>query len=444
VLLNWHIDDSGRESHNCKPYLYPTKQKHLNQAVPHAGSTPRLMLTIGLIREGKVPPDARTPLSPKQCALAQEQWPVRFVVQPSEHRAFTDQEYRDAGITVQADVSACTVLMGVKEPPPADLLPDKTYFFFSHTIKKQPYNRHLLQTALERRIRLIDYEVLTDDLGDRLVAFGYFAGIVGAHNGLWAYGLRTGEYELPRLYQCHSYAEALAAYAQLHLPPLRIVLTGSGRVAAGAIRNLHDMGIHGVAPEEFLHKTYDRPVFTQLFAHDYVRRKGSYSYFDKKHFYAHGDEYVSTFHHFAHASDLFINCIYYDKRAPMFFTREDMRSAAFRIKVVADISCDIYPHGSVPTTLRASSIAEPVFGYDPATGTETAPFLASSVDIMAVDNLPSELPRDASTFFGQQVLDHILPALISNVDSPVLERATIAAHGQLTDRYDYLADWVKD
>jgi len=401
------------------------------------------MLTIGLIREGKIPPDARTPLSPKQCALAQEQWPVRFVVQPSEHRAFTDQEYRDAGITVQADVSDCTVLMGVKEVQSDDLMPDKTYFFFSHTIKKQAYNRHLLQTVLERRIRLIDYEVLTDDLGDRLVAFGYFAGIVGAHNGLWAYGLRTGAFEFPRLYQCHDYAEALAAYARVHLPPLRVVLTGSGRVAAGAIRNLHDMGIHGVAPEEFLRKSYNRPVFTQLFAHDYVRRKGSYSYFDKKHFYAHGEEYVSTFHPFAHTSDLFINCIYYDKRAPMFFSREDMRSADFRIQVVADISCDLFPDGSVPTTLRASSISEPVYGYDPATGSETAPFTAPAVDIMAVDNLPSELPRDASTFFGQQVLDHILPALVSDQHSPVLERATIAAEGQLTDRYDYLATWVK-
>ncbi|MDX2135923.1 MAG: NAD(P)-dependent oxidoreductase [Saprospiraceae bacterium] len=400
------------------------------------------MLTIGILHEGKVPPDARAPLSPQQCTAAQEMFPVRICVQSSATRAFTDDEYRGAGLDVVDDISGADVLIGVKEVPVAELLPGKTYLFFSHTIKKQAYNRKLLQTILERRIRLIDYEVLTDDLGDRLVAFGFYAGLVGSHNGLWTYGRRTGAFTLPRLFEQQHYEDVLPVYAQLKLPPLKIVLAGSGRVATGVLRNLHDLGISGVSPRDFLHKSFDRPVFTQLFPQDYVRHKTPDAYFDKQHFYAHGDEYESVFHPFAHRADLFMNGIYYDKRSPMFFSREDMLHPNFSLQVVADISCDIYPDSAVPCTLRPSTIAEPVYGYDPGTGAETPPFQPPAVDVMAIDNLPSELPRDASVYFGRQLLDHVIPALVSNLHSPVLDRATIAEGGKLTPRFAYLSDWI--
>jgi len=400
-------------------------------------------MKIGIIREGKVPTDARTPLTPEQCAQVEEQFGLRVVVQPSAVRCFSDQEYRAAGISLQEDLSDCEVLMGVKEVPVEQLIPEKTYLFFSHTTKKQPHNRRLLQAVLEKKIRLIDFEKITDERGDRLIAFGFYAGLVGAHNALWTYGRRTGLFSLPRMYRCRDYREVKEHYLNLDLPPVRIVLSGSGRVAAGAIRNLHDMGIHQVSPRDFLSKRYDRAVFTQLFAQDYVQHRDGPRIFDKKHFYAHGEEYVSIFKPYAHAADIFINGIYYDPSAPPFFTLSDMAEKGFSLQVIADISCDIAPRASVPTTIRPSTIAEPVYGIHRYTGRECPPFQPEAVDVMAIDNLPSELPRDASTFFGRQLIENVLPELIGRgEDSPVLHRATIAQGGHLTAPYAYLSDYV--
>ncbi len=400
------------------------------------------MLKIGVIREGKVPPDARVPLTPAQCRQAVDQWGMAILVQPSPVRCFRDSEYEAAGIPLQEDLSDCDVLLGVKEVPIDMLIPGKTYLFFSHTIKKQAHNRRLLQAILNKKIRLIDFERITDDRGDRLIAFGFYAGLVGAHNGLWTYGQRTKLFSLPRMYQCHDYAEVRTHYASLLLPPMRIVLTGSGRVAAGAIRNLRDMGIHQVSPRDFLKKDFERPVFTQLFAHDYVQHRDGPRIFDKAHFYAHGDEYVSVFKPYAHRADIFINGIYYDPKAPPFFTLADMAEEGFSLQVIADISCDIAPVASVPTTLRPSTIAEPIYGVDRYTGKECPPFSPDAVDVMAIDNLPSELPRDASEFFGRQLLENVLPELLRGPEAPILRRATIAEGGHLTEPYVYLSDYV--
>jgi alanine dehydrogenase len=400
------------------------------------------MIKIGIIREGKVPPDLRTPFTPAQCAEIQSKWPVKVVVQPSEIRCFKDAEYTQQGIELQSDLSDCDVLMGVKEVPVDQLIPGKTYFFFSHTIKKQVYNRRLLQTILEKKVRLIDYEVLTDELGDRLVAFGFYAGVVGAHNGIWAYGKKTGHYHLPRMHESHDYAEVKEAYHHIQWPAMKILLTGGGRVAAGAVRNLHDMGIHQVSPRDFLNKHYDHPVFTQLFAQDYVRHHDKKRIFNKEHFYAHGEEYVSTFAPYYRHADILINGIFYDPKAPAFFTREEMCHPEFNIKVIADISCDIAPDAAVPSTLQPSKIADPVYGFNPATCDTTPPFLPGTVDVMAIDNLPSELPRDASTFFGKQLIDNVLPELLVGPQSAVIHRATIAEKGQLTERYKYLQEYA--
>jgi len=402
------------------------------------------MHKIGIIREGKVPPDARTPLTPQQCRQIAAQFPVTVVVQPSAIRCFTDAEYQAAGVDMADDLSDCDVLMGVKEVPIDQLIPGKTYLFFSHTVKKQAQNRRLLQAILEKNIRLIDYEKLTDDRGDRLIAFGFYAGLVGAHDGVWTYGRRTKQFDLPRMRDCHDYDEVKLAYQNLQLPPLRIVLTGSGRVAAGALRNLNDMGIREIAPSDFLNKTFDFPVFTQLFAQDYVQHRDGPRIFEKPHFYAHGEEYVSTFAPYTRRADIFINGIYYDGRAPMFFTAEDMATPDFSIQVIADISCDIVPDASVPTTLRASTIADPVYGINRFTGEECPAHASDSVDVMAIDNLPSELPRDASEFFGIQLIDNVLPELLHEEDSAVIARAVIAESGRLTDHYAYLSDYVYD
>ena len=369
--------------------------------------------------------------------------PVRVVVQPSQVRCFKDEEYVAHGIHLQEDMSDCDVLLGIKEVPVDRLIPGKTYLFFSHTMKQQPHNRRLLQAVLEKNIRLIDYEALTDERGERLIAFGFYAGIVGAHNALWTWGKRTGQFSLPRLCEIHDYAEALEVYETLLLPPLRIVLTGTGRVSTGAAKNLRDIGIRQVTPQEFLEENFSEAVFTQITARDYVRRRDpDQPEFDKQHFYAHGEEYVSAFSPYYQRAEIFINGIFYDKKAPAFFTVEEMRRPDFRIKVIADITCDIVPDSSVPSTVRASKIADPVYGFDPVSGIETPPYQPGSIDVMAIDNLPSELPRDASAFFGRQLLEKILPELLKGRSSEAIRRGMIAENGSLTAGFGYLTDYV--
>lgn len=400
------------------------------------------MLKIGIIREGKVPPDARVPLNPNHCALAQKEFPVKIVVQPSVGRCFADEEYQQATIELTENLQDCDVLMGVKEVPVNMLLPNKTYFFFSHTIKAQPYNRKLLQAVLANNIRLIDYEVLTDEQGQRLIAFGKFAGMVGAHNALWTYGQRSGIFMLKRMKDCHDYAEAMEMYKKTVFPPIKIVLTGSGRVGIGAAVVLRDMGIREVDPIEFLMEDFKKAVFTVLRSQDYAARKDKHR-FDSSRFRSHPEEYLSIFEPYFQVADILINGIFWDNRAPAFFSASDMRRPDFRIRVIADITCDMAPISSIPSTLKASSIADPVFGYDPISETECAPYQHHCIDMMTIDNLPNELPRDASTAFGSMFIRRILPAFF-DTQSGVLERATIADRGQLTSRYAYLRSYVEE
>jgi saccharopine dehydrogenase (NAD+, L-lysine forming) len=399
-------------------------------------------MKIGLIREGKVPPDARVPLSPEQCVEVMQEHAVEIIVQPSPLRCFPDEDYRQHGIRLQEDLSECDILMGIKEVPIHMLIPEKTYFFFSHTIKEQAYNRQMLQAVLERGIRLIDYEVLTDGQGRRLIAFGKFAGMVGAHNGLYVYGQRTGLFQLPRMKDCLDYAAAKSLYQTLRLPAMKVVLTGTGRVASGAALVLSDLGLRQVSPTEYLRREFDEAVFTQLGSSDYASPKGG-GRFDRATFHQHPERYKSTFKPYYQTSDVLVHGIFWDNRAPAFFTAAEMRREDFRIQVIADITCDIAPLSSIPSTLRASSIDYPVYGYDPETETETLPYRLHSIDVMAIDNLPSELPRDASREFGQQFIQHILPEIFQP-QSAMLERATIAEKGELGAHFKYLRAYVME
>lgn len=398
------------------------------------------MLTLGLIREGKTPADSRVVLSPIQAASIQDHYPVRVLVQPSGHRCFSNAEYRQQGLTLTEDMRGCDVLLGVKEVPVSELMDGATYLFFSHTIKKQPYNRGLLQSVLERQIRLIDYEVLTDDQGRRVIAFGYFAGMVGAHNALLTWGRRTGDFELKRMKNCFDYAEAKALYRTLSLPPIRVVLTGGGRVASGAEVVLRDMGLAQVSPEDYLAHTYPHAVFTRLNCADYAARSDGQP-FDRAHFYAYPEAYASIFHPYTSCSDIMINGIFWDHRAPAFFTPGEMAAEDFRIRVIADVTCDIAPESSIPSTLRASTIADPIFGYDPIARVEVPPHSEGVIDMMTIDNLPSELPRDASESFGQQFTEHVLWPLLSP-GHPMISRATIADAGHLGPNFEYLREYV--
>ncbi|MCP9235040.1 NAD(P)-dependent oxidoreductase [Lewinella sp. JB7] len=396
--------------------------------------------TIAVIREEKQPSDARVPLTPKQVAgLIRAGYDI--VVQPSPHRCYTDEEYRKSGVPLREDISDRQLLLGIKEVPIDRLIAGKTYCNFAHVAKFQPYNQGLLRALLDKKITHIDYEYLTDDQGKRLIAFGYWAGMVGAHNGLWAYGKRTNEFSLPRLKDLYDYAEAKRVYADLKLPEnLRVVLTGTGRVGAGAARVLGDAGLQRVTPEEFLDGGTSGAVFTQLPVEKYVTHPNGKAV-KRQHFYAHSAEYVSAFAPYARVADVFINGIYWDGKAPAFFTKEDMQQPEFRIRTIADVTCDIAPAASVPSTLKASTIADPVFGYDPDSGSETAPYTPAGIDVMSIDNLPSELPRDASKAFGKILIERILPEF-NRAESDILQRATITHFGQLGDSFKYLRDFA--
>jgi len=399
-------------------------------------------MKIGIIREEKNPPDSRVPLNPAQCVALMEKYPVEIVVASSDNRCFKDEEYQKAGITLQDDLSDCAVLMGVKEVPPASLIPNKTYFFFSHTIKEQPYNRDLLRTILEKNIQLIDYEVLTNDKGQRLIAFGVFAGMVGAHNGVLTYGRRTGAFTLPRMNSFFDYEAAKAAYKKMTLPKMRVVLTGTGRVASGAAMVLEDMGFRKVNPNEYLATDFDQAVFTQLSCSDYVARKNGKDFVNTD-FFQSPLEFKNTFLPYAHHSDLMINGVYWDNQAPAFFTQHEMTDPAFSIQVIADVTCDIAPVASIPATIKASTIADPIFGFDPITGKEHAPHQPGVIDMMTIDNLPNELPRDASTAFGKQFTDSIIAALLEKDHSPIIRRASITKDGKLGEFFNYLSNYVK-
>ncbi|MBT9395455.1 NAD(P)-dependent oxidoreductase [Hymenobacter sp. NST-14] len=400
-------------------------------------------ITIGLIREGKTPPDKRVPLTPKKCVEAQDQFPgLTLVAQASEVRAFADREYHDLGIEVRADVADCDVLMGVKEVPVAELLPNKTYFFFSHTVKKQPANRELLRQVLARNITLIDYELLTNERGERIVAFGRWAGIVGAYNGLLTYGRKHHLYHLKPAYECVDMEDMQEEFFKVKkLPPIKMVVTGSGRVAQGAVEVLDLMGIRRVSVYDYLYLDFNEPVYTQLRSSDYNRRRDG-RVWDTPDFHRNPQEYESTFQNFLPVTNLLIACAYWHPAAPRLFSEEDTRRAHFRIDTIADVTCDI--DGSIPTTRRSTTIQEPAFDYDPATGQLAPPYSAPHhLTVMAVDNLPCELPRNASRDFGRQLIANVLPHLLAeNGPDEVIRRATIATNGQLTERYHYLADYV--
>ena len=403
-----------------------------------------MSLTIGLIREGKTPPDKRVPLTPKKCVEAQAAFPgLRIVVQPSPIRSYADQEYRDLGLEVRDDLHDCDILMGVKEVPIAQLIPNKTYVFFSHTVKKQPANRQLLREVLKKNITLIDYELLTNAQGERIVAFGRYAGIVGAYNGLLTYGRKHGLYDLKPAYQCVDMDDMQEEFFKVkQLPPIKMAVTGSGRVAQGALEVLDRMGIRRVSVYDYLYLNFNEPVYAQLRSSDYNRRRDG-RVWDTQNFHQHPAEYESAFDKFLPVTDLLIACAYWHPAAPLLFSEADTRRPDFRINTIADVTCDV--SGSIPTTKRSSTIAEPVFDYNPATGElEPAYSRPANITEMAVDNLPCELPRNASRDFGRQLIDKVLPHLLGDDAEGVVARATIAKGGHLTQHYQYLADYVAE
>ena len=398
-------------------------------------------MKIGVIRETKNPPDKRVPLSPEKCAKLKQNFPeIELVVQSSNIRAFKDEEYSELGVNIVQDVSDCDVLLGVKEVKKEELIPNKTYFFFSHTIKEQPYNRDLLQKMLALKIKMIDYEALTYPKNGRILGFGRYAGIVGAYNAFLAFGIKSNSYNLKPANECHDYKELKQELKKVKLPnDYKIIISGDGRVGKGAEEIIHAIGVYEVSPLDFLTSTRNEPIYTQLSIKEYNKRKDG-QLFTKDDFYTNPELFESNFKRFSDIGDMYIACHYWDANAPFVFSREDIKADSFKLKIVADISCDI--DGPVASTLRPSTIDEPLYGYDSKTESEVDFMDENAIGVMAVDNLPCELPRDASEDFGNELLTKVLPSIIGEDSDTIIERASICENGKLTSYYSYLQNYV--
>ena len=330
-------------------------------------------------------------------------------------------------------------MLGVKEVPLNCLIPNKTYFYFSHTIKKQPYNRDLLLKMIKMNITMIDYEVLKSDNGHRLLGFGRYAGIVGAYNAFLTYGLKSKKYNLKPAYKCKNRHEMEGELKNLLLKSERIIVTGKGRVGKGIIEIMNKSGIKKVSIDDFLNQIFDEPVFVHLDTMDYNERLDG-SEKNKYDFYSNPELYKSSFLKFAKRADIFIAGHYYSAGSPYLFTRKDARSSEFSLKVIADISCDI--DGPVASTIRSSIIDDPIYGYNPVTEQEVTFDEDNAIAVMAVSNLPCELPKDASKDFGQNILEKVFPALFNGDKNQVIYNATICSNGDLNLNFEYLREYI--
>jgi alanine dehydrogenase len=397
-------------------------------------------MKFAIIKERKNPPDRRVVFSPTEILKVQKQFPEAiFKIESSDIRVFSDEAYKAKGFEVTHDVSDCDVFIGVKEVPIDALILHKKYFFFSHTIKKQPYNRKLLKAILEKNIELFDHETIVNAQGFRLIGFGRYAGIVGTYNGFRAWGMKYDSWNLPKAETLHDQADLITELNKINVPNIKILLTGGGKVANGAQEMLNGMHIKSVSVEDYLTKTFNEPVYCKIDVLDYNKRKDG-KVIDMFDFFDHPEDYVSNFMRFAKVTDFYIAGHFYGNGAPKFFTKQDVKSPDFNIKVIADISCDV--DGPIATTIRSSTITEPIYGYDPETGNEIDYKDKNGIVVMAVDNLPCELPKDASEGFGEMFLQHVIPAFFNGDKDGILVRAKITENGKLSPRFAYLQDYV--
>jgi len=395
------------------------------------------MLQIGLIREGKTPADNRVALTPAQCRWLRKNFPaIKVVVQHSTNRCFSDKEFELAGVEIKEDMTDCDILLGIKEVPIDMLIPGKTYLFFSHTKKLQPHNQPLFKAMLEKKITLVDYECLVHEDGQRVLGFGFFAGIVGAHNGMMAYGKRTGTFNLNPVHECKDYRTLIHTYFGLKVPNIKVAVTGSGRVAHGVLEVMNLMGITEVEPDEYLERKFSYPVYVQLKGAELYTQKETKSY-KRDHFHEHPELYRSRFLPFSKCTDILMNGVYWTENVPRLFETADIDDT-FSIQTIADITDD--EHGSVPINLGDQPIENPVYGVDKVSMKKTEPYLQSSIDVMAVGNLPNELPRDASQYFGEQLIKYVLEDLVKG-NSALIDRATILNKGEITAPFEYMGEY---
>ena len=400
-------------------------------------------MKIALIKETKIPVDNRVALAPGQVAELQRRFPQhQIVVQSSDIRAFSDEEYRAEGVTVVADVSDADILFGIKEAKIESLIPDKQYFFFGHIAKMQAYNRPLLQAFIQKHITFCDYEYLVDDNNIRVCAFGWWAGVVGVYYTLRGYGLKHGLYELPAPDRRFTLDRLLELLKGISLPTLKLLVTGAGRVSHGAQYVLDNIGAHRLSEDAYLSgEPVEGLSYCVADVDRLVKRKdgASFSWDD---FTRNARAYESDFLRFARQTDVLICAHFWGPDAPVYLTEEDLRRDDLRIRMIGDVTCDI--KGSIKSTIRSSTHDDPYYDYNPVTGQEEPAFCSdSNISVMAVDTCPNALAMDTSAYFGSMLIQHVFEPLLKGEPSEVINRSMILKEGKLTERFAYLKEFAE-
>jgi len=403
---------------------------------------------VGIIREARID-DSRTPLAPIHIEkLKQKYSNIEFFVQPSKNRAYHDNEYEKSGAIINEDLSKCDIIFGVKEIDPGSIIQNKTYVFFSHTYKLNTETlinaqgtpgmdkKKLLKSVIDKKVKLIDYENIRDSKGSRYLGFGRFAGIVGCFNTLNLYLSYNKFISLGRAYKINNYERLKNNLSNVIFPKFKLLITGDGRVAKGALELLKQTNIIQVSKHEYLNTEIDKPVFCNLETCDYISHPDKNN-FDLAHFINNPKEYASIAFPYLKLADIFISAHYWDPSSPKIFEKNQLKELK-KLKVIGDITCDV--DGSVPSTIKSTSIDEPNFYLDKSTMKE-AKKSKNKIAIMAVDNLPSELPRESSLEFGDGIVENVLPFLIEKDDGRILN-ATITKEGYFLKKYSYLNDYL--
>lgn len=402
------------------------------------------LTNIGIIRESRND-ENRTPLVPEHIKKYKESNPnINFIIQPSNSRCFSDEEYELCGAKINENLNECSIIFGVKEIDPNILINNRTYLFFSHTFKinKQQKNiekhkKDLLLSILNKKITLIDYENIRGKNGTRCLGFGRFAGIVGCYNTLNLLLKVLGKQSLASAYKINDYERLVLNLKNLYFPKTKILVTGDGRVAKGVIELLNLTNIKAVSKKDFLEKKFDQPIFCNLETKDYVTNNSSTN-FNLEHFIDNPQDYSSSALQYLKETDILISAHYWDPSSPKIFENEDLKDLQ-NLKIVGDITCDI--NGSVPTTIRSTTIEEPNYWIERYTLKEIDEN-NDGIAVMAVDNLPSELPRDSSTEFSEGIIKEVLPFLLKEDDGRILN-GTITTDGSFLEKYNYLNDYIR-
>ncbi len=402
------------------------------------------LTNIGIVRESRND-ENRTPLVPEHIKKYKESNPnINFIIQPSNSRCFSDEEYELCGAKINENLNECSIIFGVKEIDPNILINNRTYLFFSHTFKinKQQKNiekhkKDLLLSILNKKIKLIDYENIRGKNGTRCLGFGRFAGIVGCYNTLNLLLRVLGKQSLASAYKIDNYEKLVLNLKNLYFPKTKILVTGDGRVAKGVIELLNQTNIKAVSKKDFLEKKFDQPIFCNLETKDYVTNNSSTD-FNLEHFINNPQDYSSSALQYLKETNILISAHYWDPSSPKIFENEDLKDLQ-NLKIVGDITCDI--NGSVPTTIRSTTIEEPNYWIERYNLKEIDEN-NDGIAVMAVDNLPSELPRDSSTEFSEGIINEVLPFLLKEDDERILN-GTITTDGSFLEKYNYLNDYIR-